>query len=1013
MFNPGVYFVQESKVPRKGKIKLSDYVIFERVRKVGCGGGLLTAVHKNLNPVSVDNDSDEEVLVVQTEILDKKVRFINAYGPQEDETEQSTAFFAKLDEEIKSAKISGSLICIELDANSKLGSSIIPGDPKPQSKNGKLLFNVISENGLIVVNGTELCTGVITRYRQTTLRIEESVLDYFIVCEKFFTYVTGMIVDEARRFSLTKFSTKNGRKSVKVSDHNTLILNLNIRWNSSEKINNREEIFNFRNAEQFQRFEMHTESDDDLKNCFNDCTDVNKAADKWLKILNNLIKKSFKKVRIKQQKMNPNLENLFASKESIRNKIDSLEKREDAEDVIDELFGLEEQYEVTVNKIAEVCANRNKEIVEEYFGSTRDVVEGFNQQKIWSLKKKLAPKNSIDPPSAKMNEAGKLVTNKAELEELYLDTYVKRLTPNPVKEGLEEIVKLKEMLFDMRMINSKFEVTEDWTIDDLDKVLKSLKNDKARDAHGHIYELFKHGGHDLKYSLLQMFNLMKRKQVYPDIFLPSNISSFHKHKGSKNDMNNERGVFNVVKIRTIFDKLILNDKYDIIDRSMSCSNIGARKGRNIRDHLFVINGILNEAMQDKKKNLDIQIVDIEKCFDKMSYKETANDLYESGVQDDKFLLMAKSNEKCKVAVKTPWGSLSKRVEMNQIEMQGTVLAPIKCSVQLDTLGKECLLTGEGMYQYKECLNIPPLLMIDDAIAITECGPESVKVNALIQSKVDMKNLRLGHGKCFKMHVGKNTSCCPILKVQDKNMLTSSREKYLGDIITSDCKINSNIEERYNKGMGIANQIISLLKEISFGQHYFHMAMVFRQSMLLNGILCNSEVLYGLNKTHIETLESVDRYFFKNVFNSLVSTPIESYYIETNSTPIRYIIMARRLMYYWTILQKDDSELAKKVFITQRLLVTKNDWVQQLQSDLEECGITLPEARIKSMKKDAFKSLVKKQIRTLTMQYLVTLRSKHSKSEHLLIENGLKEYLNNSEITLEEKKLFICNEDKKC
>ena len=75
---------------------------------------------------------------------------------------------------------------------------------------------------------------------------------------------------------------------------------------------------------------------------------------------------------------------------------------------------------------------------------------------------------------------------------------------------------------------------------------------------------------------------------------------------------------------------------------------------------------------------------------------------------------------------------------------------------------------------KECLNIPPLLMIDDAIAISECGPDSVKVNALIQSKVD---------------------------------------KYLGDILTSDCKINSNIEERVNKGMGIANQIITLLKEI--------------------------------------------------------------------------------------------------------------------------------------------------------------------------------------------------------
>ena len=163
VFHPSVYFIQESKVPRKGKVKHSDYVIFERIRKVGTGGGLLTAVHKNLNPVSVGDECEEEVLVVQADILDKKVRFINAYGPQEDELEKSKAFLSKLDEEIKSAKVSGSLICMEMDANSKLGASIIPGDPKPQSKNGRLLMNIVNENGLIVVNGSDLCSGVITR----------------------------------------------------------------------------------------------------------------------------------------------------------------------------------------------------------------------------------------------------------------------------------------------------------------------------------------------------------------------------------------------------------------------------------------------------------------------------------------------------------------------------------------------------------------------------------------------------------------------------------------------------------------------------------------------------------------------------------------------------------------------------------------------------------------------------------------------------------------------------------
>ena len=80
----------------------------------------------------------------------------------------------------------------------------------------------------------------------------------------------------------------------------------------------------------------------------------------------------------------------------------------------------------------------------------------------------------------------------------------------------------------------------------------------------------------------------------------------------------------------------------------------------------------------------------------------------------------------------------------------------------------------------------------------------------------------------------------------------------------------------------------MLKEISFGHHYYEMAIMFRQAMLVNSILCNS----GLSKAHIEKLESVDVYLWKNVFSSKVSTPIKSYCVETNTTPFRYIVMAR-------------------------------------------------------------------------------------------------------------------------
>ena len=238
-FKPGVFFIQESKTKRKNKVKLSDYVVFEHIRNKSGGGGLLTAVHKNLNPVSIGSEDDEEVLTVQSTIMDKKVRFINPYGPQESVTDETKLmFFNKLDEEVKSAKLAGSMICLEMDANSKLGSGLIPGDTNPQSKNGKYLENLLEENNLICVNSTSLCEGITTRYRKTVNRTEKSVLDYFIVCKEFFKLISKMIIDEERKFPLAKYSTTNGQKDVTESDHNISMLLLKIKLRSLHQHSN-------------------------------------------------------------------------------------------------------------------------------------------------------------------------------------------------------------------------------------------------------------------------------------------------------------------------------------------------------------------------------------------------------------------------------------------------------------------------------------------------------------------------------------------------------------------------------------------------------------------------------------------------------------------------------------------------------------------------------------------------------------------------------------------------------
>ena len=250
-------------------MKIKDYTVFEHVRKNRGGGGLMTVVHNTMNPVSIGDETDDEVTVVEAELGKEKVRLMNGYGPQEDDLEEiRLSFFNRLDLEVKCAKLAGTLICIELDANSKLGPSIIPNDPKPQSRNGKLLEEFVNENELIIVNASNLCEGVLTRFRKTVNQVEESVIDFFIVCPRFFKLIMKMKIDEERKFALTKYSTKVGNKKITESDHNLLILQVNVSWDSKEKTNSREIVFNFKNKENFKKYKEATDNNHEIRDCF-------------------------------------------------------------------------------------------------------------------------------------------------------------------------------------------------------------------------------------------------------------------------------------------------------------------------------------------------------------------------------------------------------------------------------------------------------------------------------------------------------------------------------------------------------------------------------------------------------------------------------------------------------------------------------------------------------------------------------------------------------------------------
>ena len=148
-------------------------------------------------------------------------------------------------------------MCVECDANSKLGKQFIKGDPHEISQNGKLLLDLVTRQNLIVVNSTEKCFGTITRMKKTTRGTEQSVIDYFIVCEELFESAEKMQIDEERKFTLSRFYKTKNKTSVIESDHNILTLYLRLKWNPKNKME-RKEIYNLRNSECQEIFRHNT-----------------------------------------------------------------------------------------------------------------------------------------------------------------------------------------------------------------------------------------------------------------------------------------------------------------------------------------------------------------------------------------------------------------------------------------------------------------------------------------------------------------------------------------------------------------------------------------------------------------------------------------------------------------------------------------------------------------------------------------------------------------------------------
>ena len=280
-----------------------------------------------------------------------------------------------------------------------------------------------------------------------------------------------------------------------------------------------------------------------------------------------------------------------------------------------------------------------------------------------------------------------------------------------MKPELMDVFFLKEELWMSRILELKNLKTLPWTKDELKKALFSLKRNKIADHNGMINEIFKTdcAGEDLENALLSLFNGIKDTFHFPEYIKKENISTIFKNKGSRLNLDNDRGIFILTALKKILDNLIYIDKFEDIDKNMSDSNIGARKGKNVKNHLFIIYGIINSVIKGNEPCIDIQIYDLVKAFDALWLEDCMIDAYDtlsSSKRDEKLALLFESNRDNLVAVNTAVG-ITSRINIPKIVQQGGTWGPCLCSNSVDTLGKKIRNRGDIT-----CISVTVLLYTD-------------------------------------------------------------------------------------------------------------------------------------------------------------------------------------------------------------------------------------------------------------------------------------------------------------
>ena len=110
-------------------------------------------------------------------------------------------------------------------------------------------------------------------------------------------------------------------------------------------------------------------------------------------------------------------------------------------------------------------------------------------------------------------------------------------------------------------------------------------------------------------------------------------------------------------------------------------------------------------------------------------------------------------------------------------------------------------------------------------------------------------------------------------------------------------------------------------------------------MLISVITHNLEVCSNITNADLKALEDLDLFLLRKALLLSSKSSRHLIYLETGILSVEFILIKKRILYFHSLMNSDDSFLSKQVLLGQMKKPKAGDWFKLIEKELKKIKIS--------------------------------------------------------------------------